>query len=87
MCIRDSLETVRPGVTGVFFGQQTTQSLERAIGVFEGQARDFDAAVIRRHAETFRPERFREAFQTILTAAEEARQRGQDPERAVMALP
>ncbi|MFC3834244.1 glycosyltransferase [Deinococcus rufus] len=82
-----SLETVRPGVTGVFFGQQTTQSLERAIGVFEGQARDFDAAVIRRHAETFRPERFREAFQTILTAAEEARQRGQDPERAVMALP
>lgn len=82
-----SLETVRPGITGVFFGQQTTQSLERAIGVFEGQARDFDAAVIRRHAETFQPEHFREAFQAILTAAEEARRRGQDPERAVMALP
>lgn len=82
-----SLETVRPGITGVFFGQQTTQSLERAIGVFEGQARDFDAAVIRRHAETFKPEHFREAFQAILTAAEEARRRGQDPERAVMALP
>ena len=81
-----SLETVVADVTGVFFGQQNQESLSRAIGIFEASAGRFDPAVIRRHAEKFRPERFRAEFSAILEAAEAARRDGTDPERAVLAL-
>lgn len=81
-----SLETVVADVTGVFFGQQNEESLSRAIGIFEARAEQFDAATIRKHAEQFRPERFRAQFSAILAAAEEAKRSGSDPERAVLAL-
>ena len=81
-----SLETVVADVTGIFFGQQNIESLERAIHIFESKAHSFDSAKIRRHAEQFRPERFRAQFEAILNAAEEAKRQGADPERAVMSL-
>ena len=81
-----SLETVVADVTGVFFGQQNQESLSRAIGIFEANADRFDPAIIRRHAEKFRPERFRAEFSAILEAAEAAKRDGTDPERAVLAL-
>lgn len=81
-----SLETVIADKTGVFFGQQNVESLSRAVSIFEEKAHLFDANTIRQHAEKFRPERFRAEFEAILTAAEAAKQRGEDPERAVMAL-
>lgn len=81
-----SLETVVADVTGVFFGQQNEESLSRAIGIFEAKAEQFDAVTIRKHAEQFRPERFRTQFSAILVAAEEAKKSGNDPERAVLAL-
>lgn len=81
-----SLETVVPDRTGIFFGQQNVESLSRAVGLFESRAGQFDAAVIRRQAEKFRPERFRAEFAAILEAAEAARERGEDPEKAVLAL-
>ena len=81
-----SLETVVADVTGVFFGQQNEESLSRAIGIFEAKAEQFDAVTIRKHAEQFRPERFRTQFSAILVVAEEAKKSGNDPERAVLAL-
>ncbi|GAA5534866.1 glycosyltransferase [Deinococcus aluminii] len=82
-----SLETVVPDRTGVFFGQQSVESLTRAVGLFEERQHLFDAGTIRRHAEQFRPERFRAQFAAILQTAEQAKASGHDPERAVLALP
>lgn len=81
-----SLETVVPDRTGIFFGQQNVESLTRAVRLFEEREHLFDATVIRRHAERFRPERFRAEFRAILEAAESAKARGMDPEKAVLAL-
>ena len=50
-----NLETVVADRTGVFFGQQNMESLTRAVGFFEERQPLFDAAVIRQHAEQFRP--------------------------------
>lgn len=82
-----SLETVVPDMTGVFFGQQTVESLMRAVDLFEERQHLFNAGTIRRHAEQFRPERFRAQFAAILQTAEQAKASGHDPERAVLALP
>ena len=81
-----TLETVVPGQTGVFFGQQNVESLSRAVALFEDKVAEFDSAVIRRHAEKFRPERFRAEFTAILEAAEAAKGSGEDPEKAVLSL-
>jgi glycosyltransferase involved in cell wall biosynthesis len=45
--------------TGVFFEPQTPEALAAAVLRFESEAHRFDPAAIRRHAERFRPERFR----------------------------
>lgn len=81
-----NLETVVADKTGVFFGQQNIESLTRAIDIFEERIGQFDSAIIRQHAEQFRPERFRTQFAAILEAAETAKQSGNDPEKAVLAL-
>lgn len=81
-----SLETVIPDKTGVFFGQQSFESLSRAIEIFEERADQFDPVVIRQHAESFAPERFRSEFAAILAVAEQAKSMGQDPEAAVLNL-
>lgn len=51
-----ALESVRPGVTGLFFGEETTESLAATVRGFEREA--FDPALIRAHAEQFSRQRF-----------------------------
>jgi glycosyltransferase involved in cell wall biosynthesis len=51
-----ALETIADGETGAFFAEQNPQSLADAIRAFD-PAR-YDPAVLRAHAEQFRPERF-----------------------------
>lgn len=46
-----ALETVKPGVTGLFFREQTADALLTALAHFE--RRTFDPLLIRRHAEQF----------------------------------
>lgn len=59
-----ALETVRDGVTGVLFGQQTADAL--AEGVRRADAATWDPAVIRRHAETFSVTGFETRFRAIV---------------------
>jgi hypothetical protein len=54
-----SLETVVEGKSGVFFRQQTPESLAEAVDAFEAVRENMDPEWIRAHAERFRPERFR----------------------------
>lgn len=53
-----ALETVVPGVTGEFFTEQTAESLADVVSRFD--ARQYDPAAIRRHAETFDTEVFKQ---------------------------
>lgn len=52
-----ALDTVIPGLTGVFFDEQTPESLRLAIEQFDLRA--FDSAACRIHAETFSQDSFR----------------------------
>jgi glycosyltransferase involved in cell wall biosynthesis len=51
-----ALETVVPGWTGEFFGEQSTPALLKALETFNPD--DYDPGVIRRHAQGWRVERF-----------------------------
>lgn len=55
------LESVRDGVTGLFFKEQTPEALMGALSRFETAV--WNPAVIRRHAETFSIPSFRKAFE------------------------
>lgn len=57
-----SLETVLDGETGVFFPEQTCESIEEAVACFEKSVEQFEPHRIRAHAEQFRVERFRQEF-------------------------
>ncbi len=59
-----ALETVRPGVTGLFFDEQTPEAVCDAVGRFERTP--FEPQEIRLHAESFSAERFRAKFATVL---------------------
>jgi glycosyltransferase involved in cell wall biosynthesis len=63
-------ETVRPGETGVFFHEQSAQSLRQAVRAFEGGR--FDPEHIRRHAERFSKKRFRDELRTLIDREYEA---------------
>jgi glycosyltransferase involved in cell wall biosynthesis len=52
-----ALETVVEGVTGLFFREQTPESLAEAVARFDDA--DFDSAAIRRHAEGFDKGKFK----------------------------
>jgi glycosyltransferase involved in cell wall biosynthesis len=52
-----ALETVVDGVTGLFFREQTAESLAEVVTTFDEQA--FDSMAIRRHAEEFNRESFK----------------------------
>ncbi|MCP5505463.1 MAG: glycosyltransferase [Chlamydiales bacterium] len=56
-----ALETVAQNKTGIFFPEQTVSALLEAIQKFEKES--FDPRTIRRHAEQFREEAFKEKFQ------------------------
>lgn len=57
-------ETVRDGTTGIFFGEQTVESLTEAVHRFE--AMTFDPRGCRANAVRFAPERFRQEFSAFV---------------------
>lgn len=65
-----ALDSVLPDVTGIFFYEQTSQSIEAAVRNFEeGLARSLDVTKIRGHAETFSTEFFLRKVQAVIDAA------------------
>lgn len=63
-----ALETVVDGTTGIFFEQQTEDSLKKAILKFEDLDKDgtFKTDVITNHARKFSSERFRKELQAVI---------------------
>jgi glycosyltransferase involved in cell wall biosynthesis len=62
-----ALDTVVPGVTGEFFGEQTVESLSETLRWFKPD--DYDSTVIRRHAAAFSSEQFRKRIADAVRAA------------------
>jgi glycosyltransferase involved in cell wall biosynthesis len=60
-----SRETVVQGKTGLFFMEQTPESLVEAVAEFEAMAGGFNPAQIREHAEQFSTAAFRARFATF----------------------
>lgn len=54
--------------TGVFFPEQTVESLVEAVRVFESHPEGFQPEVCRRHAERFSVDQFRQSFSAYVTA-------------------
>jgi glycosyltransferase involved in cell wall biosynthesis len=69
-----ALDTVRDGVTGVLFHDDTAESLEGALRTV--QERSWDAALLRAHAESFSEEVFATRFRMVLASAMEQRKLG-----------
>lgn len=61
-----AMETVVEGETGLFFDEQTEDSLNRALEQLEARAEGVSAEACRRQAERFAPEVFREALRKTL---------------------
>jgi len=61
-----ALETVVDGLTGIFFEEQTPESLNRAVDLFEINLDSFDSAKIRAHASRFSKERFKQEFNSLV---------------------
>ena len=59
-------ETVVPHETGVFFQEQTVDSLARAVQSFEALEDTIDPVRVRGHAEQFSADRFRREFDAII---------------------
>lgn len=59
-----ALEIVQPGVTGMFFKEQTTECLIDALKQFEPD--DFNPKIIKEQAEKFSQERFKEKIKEYL---------------------
>jgi len=59
-------ETVVEGKTGLFFNEQTVDSLAAAVEAFETSGHQFDPAAIRAHAEQFAPEQFLARFDAFV---------------------
>ncbi|CAN7337995.1 glycosyltransferase [Phenylobacterium sp. LjRoot219] len=63
-----ALETVTPGVTGLFFREQTKESLIAGVEAMEAWLRHFDPAAAVRSAARFTPERFDEGVLSVIRA-------------------
>lgn len=63
-----AVETVVDGETGLFFEEQTAESLMDALTRFEAQIDGFDPAAMRRHAQGWNREIFKERLQAFITA-------------------
>lgn len=61
-----ALETVIEGMTGIFFHEQTEESIRDAVIKFEGMDEQFIPAYIRNHALKFSKEMFRTAMMGII---------------------
>ncbi len=60
-----SFETVINNKTGVLFEEQTREALIEAVGKFESLPL-FDSSIIRKHAEQFSNERFKNQFKAFV---------------------
>ena len=73
-----SLETIRgleaPEPTGVFFDDQTVDSLVEAVGRFEREEGQIDLAACRSNAMRFNPERFRQELSAYVSRRVQQRQ-------------
>ena len=63
-----AVETVVDGQTGLFFDEQTADSLIDAMTRFEARADDFDPAVIRGHAQSWNRDIFKDQLQAFIAA-------------------
>ena len=61
-----ALETVVDGETGLFFREQSAQALNEAVVKYESTQDKFDPRLIRKHAETFGKERFKEKIKAYI---------------------
>ena len=68
-------ESVVDSATGLFFQEQTADSIREAVDRFESERGRFDPHAIRQHAEFFRPERFREEMAALVDREWQAFQR------------
>ncbi len=59
-----ALETIVENVTGLFFDEQTPESLGDALEIFERQ--DWSVAALRQHAKAFSVQVFQERFRSFL---------------------
>ena len=59
-----ALETIVPGITGEHFPDDSPESLARILARFDSAA--YDSAALRKHAESFSPERFKERFAALV---------------------
>lgn len=62
-------DTVLPDETGLFFDEQTVESLSDAVRAFEDRRESFDTAAIAAQAQYFAPARFREELKAEIEAA------------------
>jgi glycosyltransferase involved in cell wall biosynthesis len=69
-----ALDTVRDGETGVLFHDATIESLGQALAA--AQSREWDAAKLRAHAESFSEAVFAARFKTVLASALDHRRLG-----------
>jgi glycosyltransferase involved in cell wall biosynthesis len=76
-------ETVIEGETGVFYNEQTVESLQAGVREFEAAADDFDPIVIRRNAMRFSAERFQQEFALEVARAWEVFMRRNAPRPTV----
>ncbi|MFQ3191187.1 MAG: glycosyltransferase involved in cell wall biosynthesis [Paraglaciecola sp.] len=60
-----SLETVKENISGVFFNEQSVESLSEAVGKFESMS--FDAIEIRAHAERFSTDNFSQKIKDFIS--------------------
>jgi glycosyltransferase involved in cell wall biosynthesis len=60
------LETIEENKTGIFFKEQTVNSLMEAVNMFEKEQDKFDCNEIRKNAERFSRERFKEEFKEFV---------------------
>lgn len=63
-----ALETVTPGLTGLFFQEQTTESLIAGVEAMEAWLAHFDPAQAVRSARRFTPERFDQGVLSVIHA-------------------
>jgi glycosyltransferase involved in cell wall biosynthesis len=61
-----TLETVIEGKTGIFFKEQTVESLVEAVNYFEKIEDKFDCSIIRQNAERFSKKRFKKEFKEFV---------------------
>jgi glycosyltransferase involved in cell wall biosynthesis len=69
-------ETVIPNKTGVLFPQQTVEAMVEAVGYFIDNQSNFEAEVLRNHAETFSESRFQHQLATFVAEQWSNFQRG-----------